>query len=249
MTFSSVPVSHSEERADIETSSDDYASRFSGDVGAWLLSVQEKAVLSLLKNENISSVLDLGGGHGQLTGALLESGFEVVVAGSDASCSSRLSPYIKNPKFKFIEGDLLSLPVADRSFDAVVSVRFLSHCTQWEKLIEEMCRIAKTAVVLDYPTQGLAVHIEKLLFPLKKMVEGNTRTYRSFSHTEVQGAFTACGFSQVRKFGQFSLPMVCHRIMKSPKISSFVESGLRGVGLTALIGSPVVARFTRNKTP
>lgn len=36
------------ETADIETASNDYALRFSGEIGAWLLKVQEEATLRML---------------------------------------------------------------------------------------------------------------------------------------------------------------------------------------------------------
>ena len=37
------------ETADVETSSDAYAARFSGPAGAWMLSVQERIVLRFMK--------------------------------------------------------------------------------------------------------------------------------------------------------------------------------------------------------
>ena len=59
------------ETADIETSSDDYAARFAGEIGAWLLKVQEEATLRMLAAYPNAKILDVGGGHGQLTGALI----------------------------------------------------------------------------------------------------------------------------------------------------------------------------------
>ncbi|NEO49979.1 MAG: class I SAM-dependent methyltransferase, partial [Moorea sp. SIO4A3] len=55
------------ETADIETSSEDYASRFAGEIGAWLLKVQEDATLKMLTPYPKATILDVGGGHGQLT--------------------------------------------------------------------------------------------------------------------------------------------------------------------------------------
>ena len=51
---------------DVETASDDYAARFAGPVGAWMLQVQERAVLELIAPWPGASVLDVGGGHAQL---------------------------------------------------------------------------------------------------------------------------------------------------------------------------------------
>ena len=63
------------ETADIETSSDEYASRFSGEIGEWFLKVQEDATLGILAPFTQAKILDVGGGHGQLTGALIENNY------------------------------------------------------------------------------------------------------------------------------------------------------------------------------
>lgn len=61
------------ETADIETSSDDYASRFAGATGAWMLDVQRDATIRLM-GDDTDSILDVGGGHGQLARPLCETG-------------------------------------------------------------------------------------------------------------------------------------------------------------------------------
>ena len=54
------------ETADVETSSEDYARRFSGRVGEYFLEVQARAALDLLVPWPGARVLDVGGGHGTL---------------------------------------------------------------------------------------------------------------------------------------------------------------------------------------
>src|SRR5262245_25124775 len=83
------------DHCDVETSSEGYASRFRGRIGAWMLGIQRRATLLLLGAlPPGGTVLDLGGGHAQLTGALLEKGWNVVVAGSDPECRHRVAPYL-----------------------------------------------------------------------------------------------------------------------------------------------------------
>ena len=67
-------MSHFPETADIETSSDGYAQRFAGAVGAWFLRVQEDATLRLLHAFPNARILDVGGGHGQLAPPLYAMG-------------------------------------------------------------------------------------------------------------------------------------------------------------------------------
>ena len=80
------------ETADIETSSAAYASRFSGPTGSWLLRVQAEATLSMLQSYPQATILEVGGGHGQLTPHLLKAGHSVTVLGSDKELSGTNSP-------------------------------------------------------------------------------------------------------------------------------------------------------------
>ena len=70
------------ETADVETASDDYAARFEGDVGRYFLDQQAAITLKFLDDSPGVRVLDVGGGHGQLTAPLAEQGFDITVTGS-----------------------------------------------------------------------------------------------------------------------------------------------------------------------
>jgi 2-polyprenyl-3-methyl-5-hydroxy-6-metoxy-1,4-benzoquinol methylase len=75
------------ETPDVETSSRAYARRFAGKVGAWFLAVQLRAVRKLLAPFGPGATLvDVGGGHGQLATPLAACGYEVTVLGSHPSC-------------------------------------------------------------------------------------------------------------------------------------------------------------------
>ena len=241
----SVATSHSGETADIETSSEGYAARFRGAVGEWLLGVQERAVMKALARCEVQSVLDVGGGHGQTAGSLSRRGYAVKVAGSDQSCAARLSPLIASGKCTFVSGDLLNLPFPNENFDAVVSLRFISHCDQWQRLVSELTRLARKVVVIDYPVRRKGTLLELILFPIKKFAEGNTRRYRLYDNEELAAEFRKCGFELQERVRQFALPMVVHRLLRSPTISRFIEGGLRRLGVTDAIGSPIIASFVR----
>ena len=235
------------ETADIETSSEGYAARFSGPVGAWMLGVQERIVRRLLQELPAGPILDVGGGHGQLALPLAAAGREVTVLGSDASCARRLAPGIAGGRVRFVAGDVLALPFPDRSVDVVLCFRLLPHCDAWGRLVAELCRVARTAVIADYPTSESLNRIAPALFGAKKRLEGNTRTFRLFTHREIEAAFAAGGFAPSGRVGQFFLPMVLHRALRCRPCSAALESLCRGLGLTRRWGSPVVARFSRKE--
>lgn len=233
------------ETADIETSSDAYAARFAGPAGAWMLHVQERITLGFLADTPGASVLDVGGGHGQLAVPLCRRGYRVTVLGSAESCRKRIAGVVDAGQCRFQVGNVVALPFSDRSFDAVISFRLLTHCGQWARLVAELCRVARDRVIVDYPTSQSLNRIAPALFGAKKRIEGNTRTWRLFRHREVLDAFERNGFRLDRRRAQFFLPMVLHRVLRNRAISSALEAACRGLGLTALWGSPVILRMVR----
>ncbi len=245
MTTKTGTAGPDEEVADIETSSEGYAARFAGPAGEWMLGVQESISLSLLPPPGEISVLDVGGGHGQLARPFSQRGYVVTVVGSDESCRNRISDLLEKGQCQFTVGNMVALPFPDWSFDVVVSFRLLPHCAAWPVLIRELCRVARTAVVVDYPTsQGLNA-IAPALFGAKKKWEGNTRQWRMFSHAEIESEFARHGFVAKCRVPQFFLPMVLHRMLKNPRLSSGLETICRRLGLTRRWGSPVIVRMDR----
>lgn len=233
------------ETADIETSSYAYARRFAGSAGAWFLDVQETLTLELLDGVATETVLDVGGGHGQLAIPLCEKGHAVTVLGSAESCRHRIESVVADGRCRFVVGNVIELPFEDRSFDTVISFRLVTHCTRWQELLKELCRVARHAVVVDYPTSQSLNCIAPALFGAKKKIESDTRHWALFRHREIESAFADNGFTVTGTRKQFFLPMVLHRVLKSRGISAFKEGIARGLGLTRLWGSPVILRAER----
>src|SRR5699024_9537176 len=132
---------------------------------------------------------------------------------------------------EFVQGDLFQLPAADRSYDLVIGVRLMAHVEDWPKLLAEMCRVSARAVVIDYPVRGGQNASTGRFFGLKKAVEGNTRTYISFSHAQIMHVLRAQRFGTPRRVKQFILPMVAHRLGKGSAPLRLAESLGRAVGL------------------
>ncbi|MDP3695857.1 MAG: class I SAM-dependent methyltransferase [Desulfocapsaceae bacterium] len=230
------------ETADIETASDDYATRFSGAIGSYFLEVQAQITLDLLKDLPHASILDVGGGHAQLTMPLANNGHEVTVTGSADICRLRLDRSCVQDSFQYITCDTLNLPFEDKQFDVVMAFRLLPHTKQWQRLIQEMCRVARKAIILDYPDKRSANILYDLLFDLKKNMEGNTRTYTLFSRKELRDELNVNHFDTPVFKPEFFIPMVVHRKLKNPVISKALESISQYTGLTKMFGSPIILR-------
>jgi 2-polyprenyl-3-methyl-5-hydroxy-6-metoxy-1,4-benzoquinol methylase len=237
------------ETADIETSSSGYAARFSGAVGAWMLDVQEQTVAGWLADRPGATVLDVGGGHNQLAGPLARRGHPVTVVGSDESCRHRLEADVSAGRVSFTMGNLIEVPFGDRSFDVAIAIRLVPHCQRWQSLVAELCRIARQAVIVDYPTSQSVNALSGSMFGLKKSLEGNTRPYTLFTHREIRDAFARHGFGLARQRPQFFLPMVLHRTLRSRSASAALEAACAAMGLTRRFGSPALVEMIRRTQP
>ena len=233
------------ETPDLVTSSCGYAQRFSGQVGRWFLEVQKNAVLRFLSAHPVDTILDVGGGHGQLAEALITQHYKVTVLGSSKECPIHIQSLVSERRCTYATGNLLNLPYPDRSFDVVVSIRQLGHIENWDLFISELCRVASTAVLIDYPKVCYPHYFIPFFFRLKKMMEKNTRPYTCLRETELLRAFKKSDFHISARFPQFAVPMVLHRMMQFPRLSAISEAALRSLGITELFGSPVILRAER----
>lgn len=233
------------EDADVETSSECYARRFSGPVGSWFLGVQARVTLELLAPWPHARVLEVGGGHGQVTGPLLDAGHEVTVLGSPGACGERLRALVEAGRARFTAGDLLRAPWPDQAFDVVVSYRLLPHVARWRELVAELARLARQVVIIDYPTRRSVNAVSGALFAVKRSIEGNTRPFTVFRDADVGAAFAAAGFQPTARRPQFLFPMALHRALGSAPLARALERAGVAVGLTRALGSPVVLRQER----
>lgn len=235
--------------ADVETSSDGYARRFSGPAGEYFLEVQEREALGLLAPWPGARILDVGGGHAQLAPALVSRGYQVTVAGSREICRMRLDGRMPPGSFEFQVCDLLDLPFPDRSFDAVIAFRLIAHVPRWRDLLAEICRVADRAVVVDYPDTRSFNILYGPLFRWKKAFEGNTRSFITFRPGEIARECARHGFRRPASVRQFFLPMVVHRALGKSLGSSVpsraMERASAALGLTRALGSPVILRVVR----
>jgi len=235
------------ETADIETASEDYASRFSGVAGEYFLEKQTEITLSLLKDLKGASVLEVGGGHAQLAVPLVKAGYKVTITGSDDCCRSRLDKQLQPGSFEYLTCDSLALPFENQSFDVVMAFRLLPHVDRWQELLAEMCRVAKKCIILDYPDRRSTNILYEQLFAMKKKMEGNTRTFTLFNRQQISDEMSRNQFLPPVFKPEFFFPMVIHRKLKNKAISNALETTAKITGMTTLFGSPIIFRSNRGK--
>ena len=92
----------------------------------------------------------------------------------------RIAGVVDSGACRFQVGNVVDLPFPDRSFDAAISFRLLTHCEAWPVLIRELCRVARRTVIVDYPTsQSVRFHLGLCLLWLRLRWSCAERPWRS----------------------------------------------------------------------
>lgn len=95
-------------------------------------------------------VLDIGSGRGKFPFELAKNGFKVIGMEIIPSIVEKNNTEVKNfkleSKIRFIEGDVLDIPLSDESFDAVADIGLLQHIhpEDWSEYRNEVARVLKS---------------------------------------------------------------------------------------------------------
>ena len=230
---------------DLHSSTEEYAARFSGATGDWLIDAQTRALLSLVAPRNPDSIVDIGGGHSQCLVPLIQHGFKPHLYASSSEALGVSSSLVSSNRVAALFGSLETLAISDQQYQSVISFRILSHMQDWRKFIAELCRISAQDVTIDYATYKSFNLLAGALFHLKKLIEGNTRHFLTFWDSELDAEFAKHGFKRAGDVRLLFWPLGLHRALKNVKLSSRLELFADLAYLRNALGSPVVARFER----
>jgi SAM-dependent methyltransferase len=217
------------------------ALRFSGPIGRLIADEQEEVVARFLAPVTGRVVLDVGTGTGRAAIALASRG--AVVTGVDAS-AEMLAVAVRRATAAGVpvtlaRGDAHALAFADRAFDAVVCLRVLMHAPGWRASLAELCRVARTRVVFDYPALVSAAAVQAAIRRAAYAFGARVEAYRVFSDRAVRDALAANGFRIIGVHRQFVLPIALHKKIGSAAATRRIEGALSRAGLKHLAGSPV----------
>ena len=106
----------------------------------------------------------------------------------------------------------------------MLAFRLLPHVVRWPELVATLARLARRAVIVDYPTRRSVNAVADLLFGLKKGVEKDTRPFTVFRDAEIEDAFAASGFRRTARRPQFLFPMALHRATGSAALARGLEA-------------------------
>jgi SAM-dependent methyltransferase len=221
--------------------------RFGGPIGQLLLEDQERVLFQLLGEVANTRILDLGTGTGRAAMALARRG--AVVAGLDASAEmlsvARRRAADEHLPIVFFTGDAHALEFADGAFDSVVCFRLLMHVPDWRQCIREMCRVARSRLVLDYPSATSSAALQAAGRRAAAAFGSRVEAYRVFTRGEIARELARHGFRITASHRQFVLPIAFHKLIGSPRFTRRIEGALSAVGLLGFAGSPVTVAAER----
>ncbi len=221
--------------------------RFGGPIGALVASGQAHVLEQFLGEVRGRTVLDVGTGTGRA--AFLMSDLGAAVTGVDASeemltiARERAAGMPTAPVFA--SGDAHALDFPDRSFDVAVSLRVLMHTPRWGLCVDELCRVARDLVILDYPSIHSAALAQSIARHIRHRLGGETEPYRVFFDRQITSALARNGFRVRAIDRQFVMPIALHKAIGSRPFTERVERGLAQVGLQRALGSPVTIVASR----
>jgi len=219
------------------------ALRFSGDIGRLLLETQERILVDAIAPGPGVSIADVGTGTGRAAIALARTGADVV--GIDASsemlavAARRAAEGAIDGSVRWERGDAHALPLDDRSVDAAVCLRVLMHTPDWRLCLGELCRVARTRVVFDFPAAMSAAALQAAGRRLAHAVGIKTEPYRVMRAGAVRRELARHGWRVRTEHRQFVLPIAFHKAIGSRGATSAIEGALGAVGLLRVLGSPV----------
>ena len=223
------------------------ARRFGGPIGRMLLEDQERVLMRFLGDVTGTRILDVGTGTGRAAMALARRG--AFVTGIDASkdmlAVARTRCRDAELSVEFAEGDAHALAFADQTFDSVVCLRLLMHVPDWRKSVEELCRVARTRVVFDFPALGSTATLQAAWRRVASRLGQPVESYRVFRMDAIAGELARHGFRVTASHKQFVLPIAFHKLVGSATFTRGVEDILAGVGLQRVAGSPVTVAADR----
>src|SRR3989344_5076349 len=114
-----------------------------------------KELISITKNLNISSVLDVGCGEGFTLNKLSENKIGKKLEGVDFQETAIEIGTKTHPHLALKQGNIYGLEYKDNTFDLVMATEVLEHLEDPKKGLLELIRVSKKYILLSVPNEPL----------------------------------------------------------------------------------------------
>ena len=185
-----------------------------------------------------SAVIDIGCGAGILADALTGRYKSYVGVDISAERIRQARARIKDKKALFTVADAGSVPCADSSFDAAVSIEVIEHLWDAELLIKEARRVLKEGgvFILTTPT---GLWYENITWQLYRDPHLHEFSYRKLKELLERQGFQIKSLSGIG----FKLPKIKIHPWLGSDVIKYIYSKIKRVDLKAGYGRPIVLQF------
>ena len=163
--------------------------------GAWMGCMEAQAMTRLLGIGPQTTLLDVGCGSGWFSRRFATRGSSVYALDPDSAMLA-FAHRQNNNKVRYMQGDMLAIPLPDHSVDVVTAVTSLCFVSDQPKAVSEMLRVARHSVVL-----GL-LHRYSLLYLAK---HGRGAYAGAHWHTRTEVRTLCLPFIQIKRIEMESL--------------------------------------------
>lgn len=156
--------------------------------------------IAQLLPDDVTTVLDVGAGTGEIALAVLRHKPDLEITGADV--------YIRPKTFIPVkEYDGKKLPFADNAFDAVMTVDVLHHCDDPVATLGECARVAKNWVIVKDHVSNTGWDENRLRFMdwVGNRAHGVVLPYNYLSQTQWHEAFTRIGLTKIQQIPRLGL--------------------------------------------
>jgi ubiquinone/menaquinone biosynthesis C-methylase UbiE len=169
--------------------------------GNWSQEGYEKLILFIvdtIKKEfpkpSEIKILDVGCGIGRYVFELQSQGYNVQGIDSVKELIEEAKSVYPQCKFDIASG--YDLPFSEKSFDCVVSIGVLQYITDYQKLLKQMCRVAKKTIILSTLLEREETHT-----PIERQHKEKSATSHfyslEYSLSEIKKICAERGFSKI----------------------------------------------------
>ncbi len=183
---------------------------------------------TILEDRPRETCLEVGGGRGSLSSYFADSGFKCTLLDTSQSILDSAKKVFENNGHSatFIEGNAMSMPFEDNSFDVVTSIGLFEHFEDIETPLKEQWRVLKpggTCLIYIVPERpdNIQRHFKWINNILKCLVNNfsnpdkkpppKTDIFRSdYGSERYLPALKTLNVTDIEYYGMYPLPMISH---------------------------------------